>query len=88
LSVLVQNGHEVICIVRDSARFRVPSGHEGKVRVIEADFLREETLSAIPEDIDAAYFLIHSMSVSTDDFEKLEAQAAENFRKRIGQTKA
>ena len=88
LPVLVQNGHEVICVVRDSARFHVPAGTESKVRVIEADFLKEETLSAIPVDIDVAYFLIHSMSVSTDDFDTLEAQAAENFRKRISQTQA
>lgn len=88
LPELVQNRFDVTCVVRDSARFHVPAGTESKVRVIEADFLNEETLSAIPVDIDAAYFLIHSMSVSTDDFDTLEAQAAENFRKRISQTQA
>jgi uncharacterized protein YbjT (DUF2867 family) len=33
----------------------------------------------IPKNIDAAYYLIHSMTSSVSDFDKKEAQAAKNF---------
>ncbi len=56
--------------------------------VIEVDFLKPETLQNIPADIDAAYYLIHSMSTSTGDFEKMEETSAINFKDCIQQTKA
>ena len=55
--------------------------------VIEVDFLKAETLQDIPVDIDAAYYLIHSMSTSTGDFEKMEEMSANNFKERLQQTK-
>jgi uncharacterized protein YbjT (DUF2867 family) len=56
--------------------------------VLEVDFLKAETLQNIPVDIDAAYYLIHSMSTSTGDFEKMEETSAINFKNCIQQTKA
>ena len=56
--------------------------------VLEVDFLKPDTLQNIPSDIDAAYYLIHSMSTSTGDFEKMEETSAINFRDCIQQTKA
>ncbi|MCU0370671.1 MAG: SDR family oxidoreductase, partial [Bacteroidales bacterium] len=90
-------GHEVVCAVRDhrrfdSSRFRVTgsglhvTGYG--LSVIEVDFLDRQSLEAIPDDIDAAYYLVHSMSSSIGDFEELEKRSAENFRDRINQTKA
>ncbi|MEQ9592705.1 MAG: SDR family oxidoreductase, partial [Cyclobacteriaceae bacterium] len=38
-------------------------------------------------DIDGAYYLMHSMS-SSDDYQQLELQSAENFREALNQTKA
>jgi uncharacterized protein YbjT (DUF2867 family) len=87
LPVLLENGHEVVCCVRDKNRFNQQSFPYGKLSVAEVDFLRKETLQNIPTDIDAAYYLIHSMSVTTGDFTSLEKASAENFVKRIGQTK-
>jgi uncharacterized protein YbjT (DUF2867 family) len=52
------------------------------------NFLEKESLEAIPEQIDVAYYLIHSMATSIDDFESLERASAENFRDRIQQTAA
>ena len=43
---------------------------------------------AFPNDIDAAYYLIHSMSTPTGDFEKMEETSAINFRDCIQKTKA
>jgi uncharacterized protein YbjT (DUF2867 family) len=90
LPVLLSEGHEVVCCVRDkrrfdSSKFQIPNS---RLSVIEVNFLDKESLEAIPEDIDAAYYLIHSMSASTDDFESLEKLTATNFRERIDQTKA
>ncbi|WP_221391220.1 SDR family oxidoreductase [Dyadobacter sp. NIV53] len=86
LPVLLENGHDVYCCVRDQARFnnqQFPSVH-----VIEVDFLKKETVGNIPEDIDVAYYLVHSMSASGQDFEKLEETSAINFKERIEQTNA
>ena len=88
LPVLLSNGHEVICCVRDKARFDSEKYRSDSLSVIEVDFLKPETLKNIPSDIDAAYYLIHSMSTSTGDFEKMEETSAINFKNCIQQTKA
>ena len=88
LPVLLEKGHEVICCVRDRQRFDVSAYKTENLKIVEVDFLSTGTLAEIPENIDAAYFLIHSMSASTGDFEKLEATAAENFKTRMEQTNA
>ena len=88
LPVLLGNGHEVICCVRDRARFDSEKYRSSSLSVLEADFLKTETLQNIPSDIDAAYYLIHSMSTSTGDFEKMEETSAVNFKNCIQQTKA
>jgi len=87
LPVLLRNGHEVICCVRDRIRFN-DKYNSPLLNVIEADFLKKETLTVIPKDIDAAYYLIHSMSVSKGDFEILESISAQNFKDIIQQTSA
>ena len=83
LPVLLDQGHEVWCCVRDRKRFDTRDYEGHRLEVIEVNFLKPETLDAIPNDIQAAYYLIHSMSASTDEFEKLEKQCAINFRARI-----
>ena len=88
LPVLLGNGHEVVCCVRDRARFDSEKYRSSSLSVLEADFLKTETLKNIPSDIDAAYYLIHSMSTSTGDFEKMEEVSAINFKNCIQQTKA
>lgn len=85
LPVLVEAGHEVVCCVRDSKRFNPPSSLQHSVSVIEADLLDETSLKKIPEDIDGAYYLVHSMS-SSSDYKSLEKTSAINFRKAIEKT--
>ena len=87
LPVLLQQGHEVICCVRDKGRFDATPFDPDRVKVIEVDFLNEKSLHSIPEDIEIAYYLMHSMSAESGDFEKLEKGVAENFRNRIQQTR-
>lgn len=88
LPVLLAEGHEVVCCVRDRKRFDASRFNAARLSVIEVDFLKIETLREIPADIDAAYYLIHSMATSTGDFEAMEAISATHFRDRIQQTKA
>ena len=86
LPVLLDNGHEVVCCVRDKSRF-VNNYPANKLTVIEVDFLKQDSLQQIPSDIDIAYYLIHSMSTQTGDFESMEQICATNFRQRMEQTK-
>lgn len=87
LPVLIENGHHVICCVRDKGRFSVAEVHEKQVTIIEVDFLNPITLNEIPDDVDGAYYLIHSMSSDSKDFAALEDQSAGNFRNRMNQTR-
>ena len=88
LPVLLQNGHEVVCCVRDKSRFNQRNYSTTNLSAIEADFLNKETLHTIPKDIDVAYYLIHSMSTQSGDFENMEEICATNFKNCIEQTNA
>ncbi|MEN3322395.1 SDR family oxidoreductase [Mariniflexile soesokkakense] len=80
IPILINEGNHVVCAVRDKLRAEKTYLKEPLIEIIEADFLKPETLNAIPKDVDIAYYLIHSMSNTSKDFEKLEAQCAENFK--------
>ncbi|MCK5467026.1 MAG: NAD(P)H-binding protein, partial [Cyclobacteriaceae bacterium] len=86
LPILVNMGHEVICCVRDKNRMTIHEELADKVRIIEVDFLKLKTLKKIPADIDGAYYLIHSMSSNTKNFDELESVTAYNFREKIEKT--
>ncbi|MFP4065771.1 MAG: SDR family oxidoreductase [Bacteroidales bacterium] len=85
LPVLVSRGYTVVCCVRDKTRFSPPEPLKKSIEVVEVDFLDEKTLENIPSDIEGAYYLMHSMS-TTSDYEKLELTTARNFRKTMSQT--
>jgi uncharacterized protein YbjT (DUF2867 family) len=88
LPILIGQGHDVICCVRDKNRFYTPKEFEKNITVIEVDFLKEETLINIPIDIDAGYYLIHSMASSMDNYDELESTSAINFVNRVNNTNA
>ncbi|MEX2589126.1 MAG: SDR family oxidoreductase [Chitinophagales bacterium] len=87
LPTLVENGHKVVCCTRDPDRFTPPESLEDNIQVIQVDLLDIKTLENIPLDIDAAYYLVHSMSTS-DEYEVLEKESAINFRNAIEKTQA
>ncbi|MGQ2984549.1 SDR family oxidoreductase [Flavobacterium sp.] len=88
LPVLLEQSHEVVCCVRDASRFNAKKyGKRDNLRVIEADLLDKGSLEAFPDDIDAAYYLVHSMSASGEFSSKEEASAL-NFVDAIGKTGA
>lgn len=86
LPLLVENGHEVICCVRDIKRFSPPESLKSKIEIIQIDLLDKVSLDRIPKDIDGAFYLVHSMS-SSSDYHQQEQQSAENFRDAITKTK-
>lgn len=88
LPALLDQGHEVVCCVRDTGRFDLSKYSSSRISVLEVNFLDRDSLEKIPEDLDAAYYLVHSMSASTGDFSDLERQSAENFKERIERTNA
>ena len=66
-------GHDVTALVRDAAGYDAPDG----VRVVEGDLLDAGSLEAAL-DVDAAYYLVHSMRAG-GDFEARDRRAARNF---------
>lgn len=86
LPQLLKMGHRVVCAVRDENRFSIDEETKSHVDIIEIDFLNETNENPIPQDIDAAYYLIHSMTASVSDFDEKEAQAAKNFNRYLNGT--
>jgi uncharacterized protein YbjT (DUF2867 family) len=87
LPVLIGQGHKVVCCVRDKNRFPTDGIYQHpNISLFEVDFLNDISFSESIRDIDAAYYLIHSMSADTNDFEKLEDISARNFIKLVEQT--
>lgn len=84
---LVDDGHEIYALVRSRSRLEIPEKFQSQLHVIEADLLNPSSLLKIPSDIDAAYYLVHSMSYS-QKFSELEAASAKNFAMRLENTKA
>ena len=82
---LVEEGHEIYALVRSRSRIEIPEKFQSQLHVIEADLLDPSSLLKIPDDIDAAYYLVHSMSYS-QKFSELEAASAKNFVSRLENT--
>ena len=78
---LLDRGHSVKVMCRDAGRLQGRRWIQ-EVEVCEADVLMPETLQGIMEDIDVAYYLIHSMSGNESaDFHERDIRAADNFGK-------
>ena len=88
IPLLLQQGHTVVCAVRGTLRTQQKYSEETNVELVRADFLDAESLNNIPKDIDAVYYLIHSMSNSVDKFHEMEEACAVNFKNYIETTNA
>lgn len=80
LPELVKMGHTVVCCVRDKNRFNPGKNISDSIEIVEVDFMDYASLSNIPKDIEAGYYLIHSMSTESD-YDKVELACAKNFKK-------
>lgn len=76
LLLLAENGHEIVALARVPASVHVPEKIRKQVTVIQGDLLKGVEL---PKDIDAAYYLVHSMCRHLKDFDAQDRKAAENF---------
>lgn len=83
LPELLNQGHEITCCVRNKNRLGLDENTLSKISVWEVDFLDDPEFKNIPTAIDVAYYLIHSMSATTDAFDVMEADAALHFNQYI-----
>ncbi|GIJ78156.1 SDR family oxidoreductase [Micromonospora phaseoli] len=73
---LLTEGHTVRCLARRAGRLRdVPWAPQ--VEVVEGDLGRPETLAGVFDDVDVAYYLVHSLGQAS--FETADRQAATAF---------
>jgi uncharacterized protein YbjT (DUF2867 family) len=86
IPLLLNDGHTVVCAVRDQGRAKSYFRDRKNIVVAEGDFLDFTSLEKIPKDIDIAYYLIHSMSNSAKEFHILEEKCAFNFKRFIEKT--
>jgi uncharacterized protein YbjT (DUF2867 family) len=74
---LLDRGHRVRCLVRDSRKAAGRPWGSG-VELVEGDVLRPASLHAAFESVDVVFYLIHSMAARDADFEDLDRRAARN----------
>lgn len=82
---LLEAGHELVCCVRDLNRIPDEIEYQENIEFIKVDFLDIDS-TVFPEDIDVAYYLIHSMATNVTDFEDLEQRCAKNFKTLVEKT--
>ncbi len=82
---LLEEGHQVRVLVRDPARV-MGRLWTSKVEICTGDLVKNESLAAALDGVDAAYYLVHSM-LSGPDFESLDRKAARNFVAAAGKLK-
>lgn len=85
IPLLLDKGHEVFCLARDKRRFHELGDIGNRITLISSDLLRDSIIGSFPEDIDAAYYLVNSMSQAAD-FAALEALSAYNFVHALDKT--
>jgi uncharacterized protein YbjT (DUF2867 family) len=82
---LLEAGHEIYALVRIK-------GFELKVsnprfHVLFGDLMNLQSIDQFPEDIDAAFYLVHSMGSVSKDLSSSEKEAALNFVRKIEKTR-
>jgi len=88
IPVLLDQGHNVYALTRDKNRLNLADYILKEIRVIEVDLLNPDAGFALPQSIDVAYYLVHSMSGSIGKFYEMEARSAENFVQLVNYTNA
>jgi uncharacterized protein YbjT (DUF2867 family) len=75
---LIAAGHRVRCLARTPEKLDAESWRD-QVEVVAGDVLDAASLVPCFNDIDAAYYLVHSIG-SQSDWQTRDRMAAENFR--------
>jgi len=77
IPLLVEAGHEVRVLVRDRQRIQGRDWAD-TVEVFEGDLLEPDSLNGLGDGMDAAYYLVHSMTRQRD-FERCDQEAVRHF---------
>ena len=85
IPVLIEKGHEVVCLVRDKGHFYKNNPYSRAVSIIGGDLLRRQNIEPLPVDIDAAYYLVNTLT-QTSEFAALGALSAQNLMEALEQT--
>ncbi|MCB1084569.1 MAG: SDR family oxidoreductase [Chlamydiia bacterium] len=83
LQSLAQKGHEIVALARIPSSVDVPERIRPQVTVIQGDLTQKVNF---PQDIDAAYYLVHSMRSSKGSFDQIDRAAAHHFLEALKQT--
>lgn len=79
---LLEDGHDVYALVRS----KKGGTSNPRLHTILGDFSIPEKMETLPKDIDAAYYLIHSMAKSVENLIETEKDIAQNFISAIEET--
>ncbi len=83
---LAEEGHELIALVREPQRLHWEEPTLERTTIVQGDLLDLPSMGSLPKDIDAAYYLVHSMRTSHHDFPRLDEVAAKNFVRLLDNT--
>ena len=83
LELLSEKGHQVVALVRVPESVHIPERIRHQVTLIQGD-LQDEV--SFPQDIEAAYYLVHSMCHHFDDFDQKDRIAANHFLEALEKT--
>ena len=82
---LLNQGHEIYALCRVKGT-KVFVEDRPNLHHIWGDLRNTETLKSIPKDLEAAYYLVHSMSEIVGNLVDIEMEVVEEFLKRIKNT--
>ncbi|MDN3504483.1 MAG: DUF2867 domain-containing protein [Rhabdochlamydiaceae bacterium] len=86
IPLLAHQGHFIIAAVRDASRYQIPLEFKDQIEVIGINFNEKDAYKCLPRDIEAAYYLIHNLTVPKADLKKKEKSGAEFFKDYIDST--
>ena len=82
---LLEAGHTVYVLIRQGKHLPVASKFATQVIILHGDLLDRASLPKL-DDLDAAYYLVHSMADNPRHFRELEEKACYNFLAMIENT--
>lgn len=86
IGALLQQGHTVygLCRIRGT---KIGSLSHQNLHILYGDLEDPEKMDPWPEDLDAAFYLVHSMGKKSKNLREIEEQAARNFVSFINRTR-
>lgn len=82
---LLEAGHHVYVLVRKEKNLQIDPKFSGQITILQGDLLDRASLPIL-NDLDAAYYLVHSMSDDPKHFYELEEKSCDHFLSFIEKT--